>query len=100
MRDRADDAEPRRPSRRSRTASKPEGFVDEAPDVFQVKHLGPGSFQVLHYPDASTTKACCNVKVEISDEDRRRGQDDGDPSGATAALARADRTIYRKHEGK
>lgn len=81
-----------------RTAAKAGPDADDiAPDVYMVTPLEPGSYQVRHFPDRTTTKACCNIRVDVTDEDRRQGVEVDDPAGRIPALARATRAIDKKH---
>ena len=64
-------------------------------DVFKVKRIA-GGFVVKHYEQPEGGRACCSVKVLITDEDRRQGGE-ADPLGESAALARVGRAVDKKH---
>ena len=66
-------------------------------DCFAVKTLAPDLFEVRHYPDYETRKACCRIRVRVNAEDRAQAIPDADPHGVAAALGRVDREIARRH---
>lgn len=69
-------------------------------DLFTVEHL-EGAMIVRHFPPGSR-RACCKLRVVITDEDRASSFpfEDITRKGSTAALSRANRAIEKKHEAK
>jgi hypothetical protein len=71
--------------------------IEGPPDVYSVTELSAGVYQVKHFPDSETKKACCNLKVEITDGDRTAAFDFEVVKGKMAAIHRAYLAIERKH---
>ena len=69
----------------------------ETGDRYAVRELEPELFEVRHFPNPDTSRACCTVKVRVTDKDRAKAIPDADPHGHCAALARATLAIERRH---
>ena len=69
----------------------------ETGDRYTVRALEPELFEVRHFPNPQTARACCTVKVRVNEADRAKAIPDADPHGHCAALKRAEEAIARRH---
>jgi translation elongation factor EF-G len=69
----------------------------EEGDRYQVQELEGGVFVVRHFPDPFTRRACCTVRVTMTDADRAKAIPDADPHGKAACLARATKLVEDRH---
>jgi hypothetical protein len=75
------------------------GFVQDPEEDCYMVTREEGAFLVRHFPNRTTKKPCCKVRVKVTDADRAHAIPDADPHGECYALARTMKAIERKHAG-